>query len=280
MFIDSYQLHVNEGATDIWVEPAISGLGFPQVRLATFDKPGEHGAILSNALYAGRRIGITGKVKGSTASAHDVNRRAFESAISLQRDTNGFPVARTLKFTTMDDLALQCDVWCNQIQFDRTNLTLSRFLIDFFCPDFGLLSQSETTVTLNVPTGGGAVYPIIYPIIYDPSTGGTGAITNQGTCPTYPVIYLNGPLDNPLINNQTIGRYMQLNTTIASGQTVVIDMKARTITLSGSSILGSLASGSQFFWLEAGSNTVAFSTTNSANTGTCQIKYRDAYIGI
>lgn len=282
IYIDSFQLHSNTSDLGYFVSPGIAGLEYSVPKVIAYDRAGEHGAIVSNTFVGSRRVTLEGVIYAATQVLLETRRRQVIAAFSQQKDSYGIPIARVLKVTTMDDLTVKTNVYLQQpIKMVRDNLNSARFMIDLYSPDFDLQNDILNISTLNVPSGGGAVYPIIYPIIYAASTGGTGLLVNSGDAPHYPIIYLNGPLDNPIISNQTTGRYLELTASIASGEQVVINMKNRTIIKSPStSYISTLTSPSKFWWLDPGNNTVSFVTSNTSNTGNCQIHYRDSFFGV
>lgn len=281
IFLGSLQIHDNQNSgIGYFVEIPIEGLEYPPVRQSIYDKPGEHGSNLSNVLYSGRTIIIVGSVFASTNTTYEALRRALEGALRIVKNQFTVPVPLTLYFTTTDSLALQTDTFIKSFELKVTNVTNGKFRIELFAPDFPLYSQSQSVATLTRASGGGAVYPIIYPIIYGASTGGQALVVNQGDAESYPVITLNGPITNPIIQNVTTGRYLELDMTLNSGDQVVIDMKNKTIVLNGTqSVIGNKNSASQWWWLDPGNNTIRFFTSSGADTGNVQIAYRDAYIG-
>lgn len=281
IYIGTLQIHSNTANLGYAVSPGISGMEFPEVRNVHYNKPGEHGAFLSNQLYGGRIVMLEGFVFATTVAAFEALRRQLADACRITRDNNTVPVAKTLKFTTMDDIALQADCYVRKFTMKVVNLLYAKFQIDIFIPDFAFQAQTEQSTTITRASGGGAVYPFIYPQIYGGSTGGQAIIVNAGNAEAFPTIYLNGPITNPIIQNTTVNRYIELSMTLNSTDQVVIDMKNKTIIKNGTTpVIANKTSPSQFWWLEKGSNTVKFFTSNGADTGNAQVKWRDSYLGI
>ena len=282
LYLGTLQIHSNtNNGLGYAISPGTEGLDFPEIRRNSYNKPGEYGAYLTNLLYGGRRIQLEGFVFSNTIATFESLRRQLQDAVRINKDSNSRPVATTLKVTTMDDLALQLDVYINAFKMAVTNLLGAKFMIDLYSPDFALLSQALNSKTLTRASGGGAVYPFIYPQIYGASTGGQDICVNAGDAETFPVIYLNGAISNPIIQNVTNGRYIELSLTLGASDQVVIDMKNKTIIKNGNtSVISNKTSPSQFFWLEKGNNTIKFFTSSGADTGNMQIQWRDAYLGI
>jgi hypothetical protein len=179
----------------------------------------------------------------------------------------------------MDDLALQCEVHIKNFQMRVNNIIGGEFFLDLYAPDYQLYSQSETSVTLTRTVGGGFILPVILPIVFSASTGGTATATNNGTTESFPTVTISGPMTNPLVIDSTLNRYVQLNLTINTGEQVIIDMKNKTIVKGGQSVLQNKVAGSQFWWLNPGSNLLRIQSSSGSDTGTVQVSFRHAYLG-
>ena len=279
IYFDSFQIHSNDSDLGFFIRPPIDGLDYPTVRTSQYNRVGEHGAFLSNILYGGRRITLEGTVFATSEITFESRRRSLESAFAIKKDADGFPEPIVMKFTTMDDLALQVDVYVRRLRFSRTNLTNGRFFVDLYSPKFAIEAQNADNETITVPSGGGAVYPVIYPVTYGAETGGSAIVVNGGSAPAFPIITLTGSLSNPIIQNVTTGKHIELSMTIPGTQSVVIDMKEKTILLGSQSVIANKTSSSEFWHLETGDNTIKLLTSSSSDTGNAQVQWRDAYLG-
>lgn len=280
-YIDSFQFHDYLLRMGYNVSPdGVQGLEYSDIRQNSYDNPGQFGANVSANLYSGRPITLEGWVYGNTITEYEQRRRTFLENFAIERDAFSLPVAKTLKFQTMDDLQLEADVHVRKVRFQRKSLLGARFSIDLYAPDYLLYDQNLQSQTVSRASGGGAIYPIIYPIIYGASTGGSIILVNGGTAETYPIIYLNGPLINPIIQNDTLGRYIELNLTIATGEQVIIDMKKKTILKGTLSVIANKSVPSKFWWLAKGANTIKFFTSSTGDTGSAQIQWQNAYVGV
>lgn len=279
--IDDLQIHSNtDNSIGYYVYQNISGLEFPDVRISYYEKPGEYGAYVSNQLYGARLVTLEGTVFGSSLAEFNQRRRTLQSTIQITKDANSTPIAKTLKFTTMDDLALQATCYARKFNLVDVGLLNARFYIELYCPDFGLESQSLKSYTISAPVGGGAVLPWILPVVFSGSTGGTQIVSNAGNANAFPILTLTGPLTSPVVTNQTTGKYMSLNMTIASGSTVTINMKEKTILQGSTPVVGNKNLASEWWWVQSGDNTISLSTGSTGDTGNVQIEFRDTYIGV
>jgi phage-related protein len=282
IYIDSTQIHDYASVSNsIFTKIDIAGLEMPEIRLSSYEKAGEFGAFISNQLYGGRLITIEGGIYSTTQSTFESKRRALIDAIKISKDSDSVPEAKILKFTTLDDLELQCNVFLRKFKMNKQKYCYADFMIEFYCPDIALEDQTASSSGLSTLASGGVIYPIIYPVIYGSSAAGTQTITNNGTSEAWPVITITGVITDPIITNTTTGKYMSLDITVGSGDTLVIDMKNKTIVLNGTTnSLSTKALASEWWWLEPGDNEVTLATGSGGDDGNVTIAYRDSYLGV
>lgn len=273
-------IHSNTDSTSYVVKTPIEGLEYPEMRLSKYSRVGEYGAIVPNALYDGRHITLQGYVLANTSAAYEAARRALQGALAISKDSNNKAQPHTLKLTTMDDLALQCDVFVRSFQMSVNHIIGGEFFLDLYAPDWPLYAQTPSSSTLSRTVGGGFILPIILPIVSTASTGGTVVITNDGTTESFPTVTITGPMSSPTVQNTTLGRYISLDLSIQAGEQIVIDMKNKTITKDGQSVIQNKVAGSQFWWLNPGSNSIKVETSSGSDAGSVQVSYRHAWIGV
>ena len=150
----------------------------------------------------------------------------------------------------------------------------------FFCPDPRYYSNTLQTASLSPIAALGRGYNRIYPLTYG---GGSGSVsqplTNGGSVTTYPTITITGPATNIIITNTTTGQYLSLYGSLATGDTLVINLYEKLITLNGAAARNLLVGGSNWFGIDPGTSNVSFSAAGSvAGTTTCNINYRNAFI--
>lgn len=131
---------------------------------------------------------------------------------------------------------------------------------------------------IAVPGGGGATFPLTFPITFTTQNTGTVNVNNSGNTESYPLITLNNLLTSPTITNVTTGESFGLNASFTTGDSVIIDMKNRTVIKNGTTpLLTSIVDGSTWWSLDPGSSTIRINTGSSADTGTMTISWSDAY---
>ena len=115
-------------------------------------------------------------------------------------------------------------------------------------------------ISFSLDFGGGAV-----------PTGGT--VTNNGNRPTPAIMTIAGPIDNPIIVNDTVGAALNFLISIGAGETLVIDLANKTVLLNGVTNRRSALIAPNWFYLEPGGNFIRFGgTTGGAPTLTIQFR--------
>lgn len=271
------------GSTN-YILQAVGGIEDAGRRVSSYELPGQDGGSVSSVFYGVRTVDLSGVVLGSDATTHQANRKALAAVCAVQRDLTGRPLPVTVAFTTLDgqSFSFTGHVKAFSNPLDRTNV--SEFHIVLACPDPVIYGSSAiTTGQFARPSGGGVVYPVTYPAIYAGSTGGSGSVSNTGNANVYPLITIRGVTTNPYIYFATLGVWFQLNYVTSNiTDTIVIDMKNRTVVLNGTTnLLSAKVAGSSWFSLAPGANNFTFSTGTSSDTGTVEVSAAGAgYVGV
>ena len=121
----------------------------------------------------------------------------------------------------------------------------------------GFIGSSTSTTT------GSFVLPEVLPSVVGVTTySSNGSLINDGDWPSYPSITVYGPINVPKITNTTTGEYIEVNTNLNSASdilTITYDQDTLTIDKNGTSVIGSLTSGSTYFKIEPGINNLTMS---------------------
>lgn len=102
-----------------------------------------------------------------------------------------------------------------------------------------------------------------------------GVAVNAGRFPTDPVVTIVGPALNPRVTNTTTGEFVQVNTNLAAGQTLIIDPFEKNITVNGATVYHLRETGSSWWDLEPGNNNIA---VTGLTGGTFEMRWRSAWI--
>lgn len=251
------------------------GFDYPEVRTSIDDIAGTVGAIYINSKFGRRRMGITGDLIGT-----DVYEKRRQ-LVKVLRQTGSM---KLLQFTTYDDLPLQCEVEVVSYKNPYTH-QIHTFLIELVAPDYRFYSQTETTVNIgrSVLLGGGSIptaVPMSLPLSAASELGVNTIVTSIGTEQTDPIITIYGPGTNFTLRNESIDAELLLTLTLTSEDSVVIDIKNKTVVKNGVTNVYTNASG-DFWSIQPGENDLTFLVQSGFTTDTLlEIKYRDAYGGI
>jgi len=126
-------------------------------------------------------------------------------------------------------------------------------------------------------------FPFSFPIKFG-YQGQIATIVNRGHESSMPRIEIQGPVDNPTVENRTTGVKFTLNRSIQSDETLIIDNQNRSVrieTQTGSinaARYKKLGSG----WIEVvqGDNQLQFTAVAGSSAGLATVFYYDRYIGI
>lgn len=122
--------------------------------------------------------------------------------------------------------------------------------------------------------------------VFGASTGGSMSVSNIGNYTTAPVWTITGPMTNPVITDNTTGLFFGVTVTLGTGDVLVIDMGAKTVTLNGTaSRANQMLQGSTWFGFPGattanptGTRSIGLSSSDSAPvTGTFTAVWRNAW---
>ena len=155
-------------------------------------------------------------------------------------------------------------------------------MITFRCNDPYAYSDSVQSqgFTVDLPT-----YTWTFPHTLGPSVGFTAVglggttVTSNGDESTGITAKINGPCDNPKLENSTTGEYVKVLKSLVSGDVLEIDMENNTVYLNGQTAIKYLDIASSFWKLQPGDNLIKFSEDNLSSTATASISWQDRYIG-
>jgi hypothetical protein len=198
--------------------------------------------------FAGRTISVILLVLGSEGNSAQVNLQTLQRAL-LPQQSGTTPLYFFLPGTPGDvTQVINARVRAFQTTIDP-NYTYGYVVarVEFFCPNPTYFNANSQTALLGYFPPTGRVYNRVYNLVYDPATlVKTTTISNNGWATTYPVITLNGPIDDPILGNQTTNEYLNLTVSMDSSDVLVVDLYNKLITLNGVSARNLLTSGVWF----------------------------------
>lgn len=282
MTIGTLTIHNLLEENNYWLESPIQGFDAPDYRVNEYDRSGEDGANVSSMFYGSRPINLTGMFIGNSLAQYEANRKALIQAVQIERDQYGMPLPTRVEFVTLSGERYFVNAYFYKPNIDWDGIKYGRFLLQATVPDpFIYDTVQMTSEQITQAAGGGFLSPFESPFLTEASTGGTANISNSGNVAVYPVIQMSGSLTNPVITNSTTGQSLRLTYTLAAGNTAIIDMRNKTITLNNSSSLLSTKSPDSSWWaLNVGNNAITLTTGSTSDSGNLVISYFKGYAGV
>lgn len=155
------------------------------------------------------------------------------------------------------------------------------------------LWYDPTTPVLSIPllgsSGTANTMPVTLP--YTPTSTafqspGLAVATNNGNYQDFPLISIPGPAVNPTLRNQTTQLYLRANTTVPSGSTLTFDCSYTNPQVSVTDAYGNVStiwqrldSGSTFFAITPGANTLVY-TQDNQTSNTVSVTFYSRYTGV
>jgi len=140
-------------------------------------------------------------------------------------------------------------------------------------------SHTASTQGVDPTTSGGtAIFPFTFPIIFGASTFTvSNNANNTGDIPVYPLsIVVVGPVNNPIITNETTGEYIKVTGNLATTSnilTITYDKDTLGINLDGNSVLGNVVTGSTYFKLQPGVNSISLGGSSIGSGAYVAVNY-------
>lgn len=275
--------------TDISLMPSdkvlvtdVEGLfGIEAPRQVKRPRPVGHGALNDTRFGDGRLISIAWDIAGTDQGDTLTQFRTITApmletwdygpaALKWTEATSGLQLQRLVK--------LDSDVTPRITAGDDRRLV---FQAQFFAEDPRAYSQSLTTVSSTAlsTAAGGLVFPMVFPIRFTPSGGGTLAATNNGNRKTPPVFRIYGMCVNPVIVNITSGQRITISGTVANGDYLELNVADRTCKLNGSTLANNRVDSANTTWFELSRGTTNLQLTSGTFDGTARLDtlFRHAY---
>lgn len=255
----------------------LSGLEKPPIRESSANFAGKDGGYLAAQFYSMRDISIQGQILSDTIANHETHRKTLENSMPIRQLFDA-------QFTMPSGDKFYALVFLKKLDFDITKPTASRFKIELRAPDPILYAGGTSPlfglqdITVDKLDTSGTVLPWILPVTLGAEAYTT--LANNGDIEVFPTIVCSGRFTNPRIYNMRTNSIIKVNVSTSTGDVLIIDMKEKTITLNGVSVLPYLSTQGGFWSLQPGNNDLYLETDSGSDVSSVQVQYRHAYSGI
>lgn len=268
----TFQLNANNG---VYLEE-VTGFDSPTVRPNVEDLPEADGAVAGDYFYGSRPVTLRGRIGNVTASDRN------QLVMNLQRATRGLRQNIVLRSqpSGLPEMRVQARLEGLRV----TGGFVKEFLISLNCADPRIYSQALNALTaIGSTTSTGAAFPWSFPVNFGGGIATALSVTanNAGNSESPPVVRVWGPLDNPVLHNDTYGDLFYLdNLQLGAGQFVDVDMSARTVTRSdGTSAYDKVRFPASAWWtLRPGSNLIRVFGSNEGAGAEIDVSWRDSWL--
>ena len=248
------------------------GFEHPEIRPVIENIAGVGGGAYITSRFGSRVISWSGDLVGDPATIFTLRRQML--APFTQEGT-----LKLIKFTTYDDLLLQCEAEIIKVVAPYTH-SIHNYLIEAKCPDWRFFSQNlYTYLTGETTVLGGMAIPAKVP--YDLQAGiNSNNLFNVGTEISDPIFTITGPGTGFTVGNTTTGESFYIDLTLTGTDSIVVDIAERTVMQN--TIFNVFSNFTGDFWrLVPGNNNLRFVINSGANSNTkLSVQYRAAYNGI
>jgi hypothetical protein len=261
----------------------LEGVDMPAVRSGDSGRLRDHGLFRGLDVMGGREVVFTGDLHPLTGSLEEAEAALATATVpGGSEDTPLF-----LNLPGWGTLATMARVRKRQMPRD-IQLSLGKLgeVAMMFAADDPRWYAATQQASVTPPSKtAGFGFPLKFNLSFGGgSVAGSLSVTNAGNIETRPLLIVEGPCSSPSITNVTAegSPNLTFNLTIASGAKLVIDTDLHTATYYGpgsslgSTRLGTLVYGSQWFTLGAGVNSLQF-LAGSAE-GTLAVQWASSWI--
>jgi hypothetical protein len=267
-------LTLNLGAVDAtgtaWLLTKVEGMDGAPTSGQVVQRGSDHGGWPSPQYYSARPITLTIRASAPTQAIRDQARALLQQVVPVS-DLGTFvynePVPKELQVRRSGVIKEQYD-----------NLLEAVFSVILIAPDPRKYSTVMQTASATTPTSAGGLAPPWTPPITLPAQTPPGQIvvTNNGNFETRPTLSITGPATAPAVYDATDGQTISWSgITLASSDTLVIDLDQRTAQLDGMYVAADLASA--WFVCEPGQTELQLAGAPGAGA-TLTATWQDAYI--
>jgi hypothetical protein len=262
------------------VEWSVSGRFAPPPVLVDEGVPEQPGARHREARHGVREFSLPLWITDSSPATLRARLRALVAAMDPVRGQG------TVRLTS--PIGDQREIYCRVsagLELDETlgrtsGPLMQRAVVMFRANDPYWYDVTDTTDVFE--SGTTASFFPIFPLSLSSSAVFTStSVTNSGDVETWPVWTITGPGSAIVLRNLTTGRYLELNATLAAGETAVIDTRPGVKTVlkgDGTNLFPNLTSASSLWALARGANALRIEMSSATSASRVQLSRRYRYL--
>ena len=155
-------------------------------------------------------------------------------------------------------------------------------VISLVSQDPYLSKTDRNTVVLALSIGG---FSLPFSLPFSLGVGGSDTVTNTGDIATPCTITINGPVMNPVIQNEATGEKIKIIRELDAGESITVDTAVPAVVFrdtGGAEVngFGRVTYDSEFFYLQPGDNKILLADTEDLTGSTFVFQWNDRYGGI
>jgi len=166
---------------------------------------------------------------------------------------------------------------------ESQGITTTRQVITFYAADPFWYAPSPTELTAQQNFAPPNFFPVLPITLATSSMETTAALENGGDVPAYPVITILGPATSVIVTNTTTGKLVEIDSSIAAGETITIDARPRTRSVrdqDGINQFSLLTADSSMWPLEVGTNSITIEISGGDANTIVTVSYTPAYLTV
>lgn len=253
----------------------VVGLDNAPYRETERDHEGTDGGFLDAEYERGRPIVLTGTVYADSST--------MESYLDQLKED--FAPSRTLvpfyyKAPGVDERVLFVKPQGVAYDWDELRrIGSSKIKFKCFAEDPRIYNAALSQVTIAYSTG--AMVGFGFPLGFDFGFGSAVVsdsviVTNMGNRPTPPTFIITGPVNTPIIRDETNGHILTFNITLAAGETLTVNTQYKTVMLNDTTNRRSSLEDPDWFFLEKGDTNIRY-TAYDGTGSQMTVQFRSAY---
>jgi len=261
-------------ATKVHVSKLVGADDLPPLEVSDTPRPYRDGSWDGHRRLQPRLVTVEYTVLGDTAADYDVQvQSVLDATIPADAESPLLLFDSTRQFNAY--------VSRRATDYDATHRWRSGMVtVEYVCPDPRKYDANLQSLSTGLPSAaGGWGFPFGFPFGFGGAgSGGVIGAVNAGKWSAPATLTIVGPCANPSVSNETVGRLLKFGVTLASTDTLTVDLDQALVMLNGTANRNSaVSSDSQWWLLQPGSNTLRFNADVYSANALLTVAYRSAW---